>query len=64
MTEKEMLEMLEEARVKSETKGVPIYAISNGEYVLYTPEGRAKNAMEKRGYWVVAIFEHGHRVEA
>lgn len=67
MTEKEMLEQLEFARKTSEEFSVKVYALSNGKQVTVIDERTYKKTREdskKRGYWVAAIFENGHRVEA
>lgn len=63
MTEKEMLEALEYARKESE-KGYTVYALCNGQYLEVTKGAGIVEILKDEGFWLVAIFEHGHRVEA
>lgn len=66
--EKEMLAKLEEARLASEDPNpFPVYAYGNGKNITWHREynvNSMKKFLEKQGYWLVAIFENGHRVEA
>lgn len=68
MTELDMMKKLEEARLAStEPNPFPVYVLSNGKkiksYRSYNYNSM-KNYLEKLGFWVCAIFENGHRVEA
>ena len=75
MTEREMIQRLEEARQFSETNNATVIAMGNGENIVWFKEGETfkecnlagktmKETFEFIGYWVVSIFENGHRVEA
>ena len=62
-----MMFMLEEARQASEHYKGQVYAISNGEIVTFFLDSNKNELMpyfESKGYWLVSIFENGHRVEA
>lgn len=64
--EKKMLTKLEEARLASEAPNpFPVYAFGNGKNITWHREYNVKSMrgiLEKQGYWLVAIFENGHRV--
>lgn len=65
--EGKMLETLEEARRKSIGSQHPVYAFSNGDEIRYYLSHEAKIQrpfLETEGFWVAAIFEDGHLVEA
>lgn len=68
MNEKEMLATLEEARLASEEPNpFPVYAYGNGKNIKWYREYNVKAVkkfLANQGYWLVAIFENGHRVEA
>lgn len=64
MTEKQMLDKLEAIRKASQQDGKIYYALCNGEDLVFTTSYATKEAFKEGGFWVVAIFEHGHRVEA
>ena len=64
MTEKQMLDKLEATRRASQQANGTYYALGNGEHIFCTVNPALKEAKEKDGYWLVAIFENGHRVEA
>ena len=67
MSEEKMFDKLEAARLESMNERHPIYAFSNGQDIRYYPSYNAKKLrpyLESIGYWVAAIFENGHRVEA
>lgn len=64
---KKMLERLEIAREISEDCDVAIYAFGNGDRIKIVPKfswfDKVRDSLEKDGYWIVSIFENGHRVE-
>ena len=64
MKEREMLNTLEEARLYSASIGDTVWAFSNGEHVVFTTGEFSRNYLSTHGYWIAAIFENGHRVEA
>ena len=68
MTDIEMMEKLEKARLASmEPNPFPVYALSNGNRITLVRKYNyetMKSYFEKQGYWICSIFENGHRVEA
>lgn len=64
MTEMQMLEKLEAIRKASEDGKCIYYAMGNGSDIFCTVDPLVKEAKKEDGYWVVAIFEHGHMVQA
>lgn len=67
MVENAMLFMLEEARQESERYAGQVYAIGNGKQVTYFYDTNKNELMpyfESKGFWLVSIFQNGHRVEA
>ena len=68
MSEKQMLDELEEARKASEEPNpFPVYALSNGNEIKWYRSynyNALKGLLEKQGFWVCSIFENGHRIEA
>ena len=65
--EMKMIEALEMAREMSEYNDCPIYAFGNGENIKVVAKkdwfNEVSEKLENKGYWVVSIFENGHRVE-
>ena len=63
-----MLDRLELARDMSTYNDCAIYAFSNGENIKIVAKrdwfDEARNRLTSQGYWVAAIFENGHVVEA
>ena len=57
-----MLGKLEEARKHSYETGKTVYAMGNGEHIVWTDGIKSKESLEDFGYWTVSIFEHGNRV--
>jgi len=41
-----------------------VYLMSKGEDMIYTYKPETRDGYKSHGYWVAAIFEDGHRVEA
>ena len=68
MSEEKMLERLEIAREISECCDVAIYAFGNGERIKIVPKysyfEKMSEQLFEKDYWIVSIFENGHRVEA
>lgn len=68
MTELEMMNKLEEARLAStEPNPFSVYALSNGNEITWVRSYNyktMKNYFESKGFWICSIFEHGHRVAA
>lgn len=67
MTEMEMMKELEKGRQYSEKYNCIVKVVGNGSCVVWYDGNTAecnKNYFENSGYWTVAIFENGHRVEA
>lgn len=67
MTITERVERLEEARAWSVENGV-VRAYTNGEEIIFTNEEDDcrdnGQDLRDRGFWLVAIYEHGHLVGA
>lgn len=63
MTEEMMLAELERGRKISEN-GHTVWAMGDGESICLTTNRNNVGGYEKLGFWVISIFEHGHRVEA
>lgn len=61
MTEAEIFDILEEARMHSFSNGT-VWAMENGERVTYTNQPERKNVLENCGFSLYATFEHGHEV--
>jgi hypothetical protein len=63
-----MLETLEEARKESENPcPFAIYAYGNGKEITYHRsfnDSALRPFLMQQGYWLVSIFQNGHRVEA
>lgn len=57
------IEKLEEARKLSEDGKFTYYVLSSGDRVTWEVSPDVKSFMLDNGYWLVAIFENGHRVE-
>lgn len=70
MTEREMIQELENARRFSERNKVTVVAMGNGNEIEWfnQEETRGNQTMkdffESKGYWTVSIFVDGHRVGA
>lgn len=63
MTEREMLEAIKDARLASESMGT-VWALSNGKEIRSAYTYDRVRSYKENGFWVCAIFENGHRVEA
>lgn len=61
--EMKMINKLEELRVES-LEGHRVYALSDGYQILGAGTEWHVDLLKKLDYWVCAIFENGHRVEA
>lgn len=55
-----MIQDLENARQYSENHG-PVWAASNGKEIIWSD---SRSQVDRDGFWICSIFEHGHRVEA
>ena len=45
------------------TSGATVWVLSNGEKLEYTSFENWRRNLEKSGFWLVAIFKHGYRVD-
>lgn len=63
MTDQMIQEKFAKAVKASKDYGI-CYLLSNGKHLDTAVTNEMKEYLMERGYWVVAIYEHGHQVAA
>lgn len=60
----QMIQAKVEKAIKDSIRYGICYILSNGKELLVVVTAELKETLKEKGYWVAAIYEHGHPVEA